>query len=147
MVFLYAETGAPCFQGIISGPTKKLWRSNSDPIARQIAANRGRSRQIAANRGKSRQIAANLQKIIFATDRIAEGIPKNNGDHFGGELLAVFGDHLFCDCMTLFYFNLRYKGGLGPGLYPTKPLSNFLPNIIRFTTMFLTLEGCQNPKI
>ena len=37
--------------------------------------------------------------------RIAKtkGIQKNNGDHFGGELLALFGDHLFCECMTFFY--------------------------------------------
>ena len=43
-----------------------LPKKNGDPIARQIArqiaANRGKSRQIAANRGKSRQIAANRGK-------------------------------------------------------------------------------------
>ena len=66
-----------------AGPTKELWRSKRE-----------------VNRGKSRQIAANsIQKTMaitflkdrdgsrrIATDRIAEGLPKNNGDHFGGEI-------------------------------------------------------------
>ena len=52
-------------------------------------------------------------------DRIAEGRSKNNGDHSGGEFLALFGK-------TFFISNLRYLGGLGPGLYATKPLSNFI---------------------
>ena len=35
---------------------------------------------------------------------MAEGIQKNNGDHYGGELLALFGDHLF---VIAFFLNLR----------------------------------------
>ena len=73
------------------------------------------------------------------TDRIAEGHPKNNGDHSGGEILALFGDPHCCGRMTSFFFNFRYRGGLGPGLYPTKPLSNFLSNIFKFITIFLSL--------
>ena len=101
---------------------------------------RGESRQIAVNRGKSRQIPfrkqwrSHLKKIAtdrdgsrrIATDRIVEVRPEKNGDHSGGEILAYFGVHHFCGRMTIFFFNSRYRGGLGPGLYPTKPLSNFL---------------------
>ena len=61
-----------------TGASKKQWRSNHQ-----------------VKRGKSWQITA--------TDRIAEGIQKNNGNHFGGELLALFGNHLFCECMNFFY--------------------------------------------
>ena len=60
----------------LAGPTKKKWRSDRE-----------------ANRGKSRQNSANFVlkkwRSLFkkiATDRIAEGIPENNGDHFGGEI-------------------------------------------------------------
>ena len=47
-----------------------------------------------------RPIAANsIQKTMAITSftnrgglhRIAEGIKKNNGEHFGGEILALFG--------------------------------------------------------
>ena len=34
--------------------------------------------------------------------RIEEGRPKNNGGHFEGEILALFGDHLFCGRMGFF---------------------------------------------
>ena len=75
----------------------------------------------------------------IAMDRIVEVRPKKNGDHSGGEILAYFGVHHFCGRMTNFFFNSRYRGGLGPGLYPTKPLSNFLRNIFKFNTLFLNL--------
>ena len=113
-----------------------LPKNSGDQLRTQIAN---------ANRGKSTQISFYKQWRSFfrkiATDRIAEGIPKNNGDHFGGELLALLGDHLLD-----FVFNLRYREGLGPGLYPSKPISNFLSNILKFITIFLNLQGCQNPK-
>ena len=96
-----------------SPPTKELWRSKRE-----------------VNRGKSRQIPFRKQwRSLFkkiATDRIVEVRPKKNGDHSGGEILAYFGMHHFCGRMTIFFFNSRYRGGLGSGLYPTKPLSNFL---------------------
>ena len=66
-----------------AGPTKELWRSKRE-------VNRGKSRQITANRGKFH--SENNGDHFFkrsrwiATDRIAEGLPKNNGDHFGGEI-------------------------------------------------------------
>ena len=72
---------------------------------------------------------------------------KNNGVHFGGEIVAVFGVHHFGGHMTILFFNARCRGGLGHGLYLTKPLSNFLSNILKFITIFLNLKGCQNPKI
>ena len=37
-------------------------------------------------------------------DRIAESHPKNNGDHFAGEMLALFGDHFFCGRLTFIFF-------------------------------------------
>ena len=59
-------------------------------------------------------------------DRILEGRPKNNGDHSGGETLALFGIHHFGGHMTIsFFIQVLGGGGLGHGLYPTKPLSNF----------------------
>ena len=61
----------------------------------------------------------------MATDRIAEGLPKNNGDHFGGEIVALFGVHHFCARRAIYFFNLRYRGSLGHGLYPTKPQQIF----------------------
>ena len=48
--------------------------------------------------GKSRQIGKCLQK--------------RNGNHFGGHLLALFGDHFFCGRIT-FLLNLRYRGVWG----------------------------------
>ena len=72
-------------------------------------------------------------------DRIAEGRTKNNGDHFGGEIVAVFGVHLFGGRMTISFFNLRCRGGLGHCLYFTKPLSNFLSNVSKFITIFHNL--------
>ena len=92
--------------------------------------NRGKSRQIAANRGKfhSENNGDHFFKKI-TTDRIVEVRPKKNGNHSGGEILAYFGMHHFCGRMTIFFFNSRYRGGGGgggPGLYPTKPLLNFL---------------------
>ena len=104
---------------------------------------RGKSRQIAANRGKIRQISfLKKWRSLFrkiATDRIAEGHPKNNGDHFGGEIVALFGVHHFGACGAIYFFNLRCRGGLGHGLYPTKPLSNFLSIVYRIITIFLNL--------
>ena len=102
--------------------------------------NHGKSRQIAANRDKfhsenngdhffkkSRRIATDRDgSRQIATDRIVEVCPKKNGDHSGGEILAYFGVHHFCGRMTIFFSIQGIGGGLGPGLYPTKPLSNFL---------------------
>ena len=80
----------PAFLLTVVADIQGLPKKNGDPIARQIAANRGKSRQIAANRGKIRQISFKKKwRSLFkkiATDRIAEGIPENNGDHFGGEI-------------------------------------------------------------
>ena len=73
-----------------TGPTKKKWRSNRE-----------------ANRGKLREIAGNfvLKTMAIATDRIAEGHPKNNGDHFGGEIVALFGVHHFGARGAIYFFN------------------------------------------
>ena len=77
-----------------SGRSKKLWRYKRE-----------------VNRGKSRQIPFRKQwRSLFlkiATDRIAGGIPKNYGDHFGEEIIAHFGVHHFCECETFFFLNLR----------------------------------------
>ena len=65
---------------------------------------------------------------------------KNQWRPLSDEILALFGDHHFCGCLTFFFLlDLRYRGGLGPGLYPTKPLSIFLSNIFKFNTIFLNL--------
>ena len=78
-----SSTSVTNYSITLSGPTKELWRSKRE-----------------VNRGKSRQIAANsIQKTMaitflkdrdgsrrIAMDRIAEGLPENNGDHFGGEI-------------------------------------------------------------
>ena len=98
----------------------------------------GKSRQIAANRGKIRQISFHSLFLKIATDRIAEGHPKKNGDHFGGEIVALFGVHQNARG-AIYFLNLRYRGGLGHGLYPTKPLSNFLSIVFRIITIFLNL--------
>ena len=110
------------------------------------------------SRGESRQIVAN--RSIFHS--------KNNGDHFFENSRPIASQRafqktmaitlkvkfqLFLACTILvhagqfFFFNLRYRGGLGHGLYPTKPLSNFISIVFRFNTLFLNLKGCQNPKI
>ena len=39
---------------------------------------------------------------------------KNNGEHFGGEILAHSGDHLFHGRMT-FFFKFKVWGGGGGG--------------------------------
>ena len=46
-----------------------------------------------------------------------------------------------------FFFQFKVQGGGGHGVYPTKPLSNFLSIVFRFITIFLNLYGFQNPKI
>ena len=61
-------------------------------------------------------------------DRIAEGCSENNGDHFGGQILAIFGVHHFSGRRAFFFqFKVWGKGGgrAGSGLYPTKPITNF----------------------
>ena len=74
------------------------------------------------SRGKSRQIAAKFGKFRF----------KKNGDHFFKKsrpiasqrafqktmaiTLEVKFDPFFCARRAIFFFNLRYRGGLGPGL-------------------------------
>ena len=40
--------------------------------------------------------------LITFFDKSRMIVRKNNGDHFGGQLLALFGDHFFCGCMTFF---------------------------------------------
>ena len=60
---------------------------------------RGESRQIAANHGKFHS------KNMFLKNREGshtETRPKNNGDHFGGEIVAVFGILHFCGRMIFF---------------------------------------------
>ena len=60
-----------------------LPKKNGDPIARQIAANRGKSRQNPAN------FVLKKMAITFLKNRDRshpEGIPENNGDHFGGKI-------------------------------------------------------------
>ena len=105
---------------------------------------RGKSRQIAAKRGKIRQISF-LKKMAITffkkLRRIASqrATQKKNGDHFGGEIVALFGVHHFNARGAIYFFNLRYRGGLGHGLYPTKPLSNFLSIVFRIITIFLNL--------
>ena len=89
--------------------------------------NCGKSQKIVTNSILKTMTISFLKKIV--KDRIAGGIPKNNGYHFGGEIVAVFGGHHFCEYVTFSFLHLRYRGGLGHGLYPTKPLSNFLSNI------------------
>ena len=113
----------PGYHGNQPPPTKELWRSKRE-------VNRGKSRQITANSIQKTMAITFLKNRDgsrrIATDRIVEVHPKKNGDHSGGEILAYFGVHHFCGRMTISFFNSRYRGGLGPGLYPTKPLSNFL---------------------
>ena len=55
----------------LTGPTKKKWRSYRE-----------------VDGGKSRQIPFRKKSLFLkiTTDRIAEGIPENNGDHFEGEI-------------------------------------------------------------
>ena len=65
---------------------QKKWRSNRE-----------------ANRDKFHFKKNGNHFFKIATDRIAEGIPKNNGEHFGGKILALFGGHFFCGRMTLFF--------------------------------------------
>ena len=96
--------------------------------SRRIATDRDGSRRIATDRDGSRRIA---------TDHIVEVRPKKNGDHSGGEILAYFGVHRFCGRMSIFFFNSRYRGGLGPGLYM---LANVLPSPYQiFYEIFLNL--------
>ena len=101
-------TSSCCF--LYTGPTKKKRRSDHE-------ANRGKSRQIAAKCDKIRQISfLKKWRSLFrkiATDRIAEGHPKNNGDHFGGEIVALFGVHHFGARGAIYFFNLRYRGRFG----------------------------------
>ena len=77
------------------------------------------------NCGKSREIAGNCGKFNYKNNgdhcfEKSRGITsqrvfkKNNCDHFGGQILALIGDHLLCDCMT-FFFYLSYRGGGGSG--------------------------------
>ena len=61
-------------------------------------------------RGELRQIIGNsiLKTIAFTflknrTDPIAEARPKNNGDHFRGEIVTVFGVHHTSGCMASFF--------------------------------------------
>ena len=58
-----------------------LPKKKGDPIARQIAAKFGKFHFLKKWRSLFRKIA---------TDRIAEAHPKNNGDHFGGGIVALF---------------------------------------------------------
>ena len=82
-----------CLKNTLTGPTKNHWRSN-----------RGKSRQISANLGKFRfkNNGDHFFKKI-ATDRIAEGLPKNNGNHFEGEIKALFGVHHFSERRAIFF--------------------------------------------
>ena len=72
---------------------------------------------------KLRQIAANFGKFRFknngdhffekiVTDRIAEGLPKKNGDHSGGEILAVWCAP-FLWSHDNFFFQFKEEGGFG----------------------------------
>ena len=74
----------------------------------------GKSQQIAANHGK---FSFKNNAVTFFKDCIAKCLQKRNGNHYGVDLLALFGD--------LYFLNLGCRGGGGTPPFPTKPLSNF----------------------
>ena len=80
------------------------------------------------NRGKSEQIdlaiyEGKILTIMFLKNR--------DRSHRRGPSIFVVAWHVFS-------FNLRYRGGGGGILYPTKPLSNN-SNILKFITIFVNL--------
>ena len=60
-------------------------------------SNCDKSCQIVPNHGEFVAILKSMEitPLKLATDRITEGIQKNNGDHYGGQILALFSDHFF----------------------------------------------------
>ena len=102
------------------------------------------------SRGKSRQISGNFvlktMAITFrkiATDRIAVGIPKNNGDHSGDEIVALFGMHLFGGRMTIF-FSIQGVGGVWVMVcIPLSLYQIFYQIFLNLSQYFTTYKGVK----
>ena len=74
-------------------------------------------------------------------DRIAEGHPKNNGDHFGGEIVALFGVHNFSARRAILFFNLRYRGVWVLVCIPPSLYDIFYQILLNLSQYFFTYKG------
>ena len=108
-----------------------LPKKNGDPIAGQIAANRGKIRQIT--------LAITFLKNRDRSHR--RGHSRKQWRSLWRWNLTLFGVHDFSARRAIFFFNLRYRGGLGPGLYPTKLYDIFYQIFKNLSQYFFTSKG------